>query len=85
MDLEEFETRDLLQELIDRDVIDEAAAQRLLAKEQENEPPSPPRPPIAPGDSEFAAALDEMRCGRRREALVHLERALGGDWLGQLS
>ena len=84
VDLDEFSTEQLLQELIDRDVITEGDAVAIV-----NADPNPlaARPCIAmlgPAD-ELRTATHELRSGRRGEALIHIERFLGSEWIGRLS
>lgn len=79
VDLEDFQTDQLLQELIDRKVITESQASALLAREAVS----------IEGDvipqSELDAAREELARGRKTEALIHIERVLGSRWIGELS
>jgi hypothetical protein len=76
--LDEFGTGQLLQELINRAIITEAAAAVLLRREGVEQLPK------GIDGNELCEAREELLRGRRREALIHLERALGREWLGAL-
>lgn len=87
VDLSEFDQEQLLQALIDAEWVTEAEAaaiaerarsgERLEAKAAIKPPPFPPE--------ELEAAGEELRCGRRVEALIHVERFLGREWAGVLT
>jgi hypothetical protein len=72
IDLDDFDDDDLIDELAARHILTPAEATRLKSGE-----------PIGPAETEVASW--HMRCGRRHEALIHLERALGRDWIGRLT
>lgn len=82
IDLDEFEPAELLQALINAKYLSNEEAERLLARGKAQERL----------DFDFSAGLDnaeldiahdELVRGRKQEALVHLERALG--WRGLAS
>ncbi|MGN7738275.1 hypothetical protein [Ensifer sp. 22564] len=81
VDLEDFDTEQLLQGLIDGKVISEAEAE-MLSK----------RSSVHAGQLEFSGAVaDELTIarqylhrGNREEAIIHLERFLGREWIGAL-
>ena len=78
VDLSEFDVGQLLQELLDRGVIDEAIACALLAREK-------PQLPDAGIEDELSCAREELARGRASEAIIHIERLLGREWIGSLS
>lgn len=90
VDLDEFRTASLLQELVNRGIINETEAAALLARESEKEPSPLLRKnvinAVGPIDEEsLSVALEYAQRHNRAEALIHLERALGRDWNGMLS
>lgn len=85
VDLVDFETNELLQALIDRKAITEADALRILRKEAVEEASSGSAGTMAGTMDELAIAEEEIKRGRREEALIHLERGLGGPWIGRLA
>ncbi|MCS0497901.1 hypothetical protein [Ancylobacter mangrovi] len=80
VDLSDFDTGQLLQELIDRQIIESADAEKLLAREKITVQGTA----ISPND-EICLARSELAIGRRSEALIHIERALGNDFIGRLA
>lgn len=74
VDLEEFSTSDLLDELAFRDVITEEMAEELRTKKKA--PTTNPPMVAAPDEDEMAEALWSMSRGRKIEALIHFERAI---------
>lgn len=78
-ELNDFDTDQLLQALIDRRLITEAEAERVLSRE--GDAIAPTYGLIA---DELALARHEIYVGRRDEALIHLERALGSPFVGRL-
>ena len=83
-DLSDFDADQLLQALIDMGTISEAEAVAIKArggfKSQEEGVPI-----IAMDADHVDDAWNELIRGRRAEALHHLERALGNQWIGRLS
>ncbi|WP_428031531.1 hypothetical protein [Ancylobacter sp.] len=79
VDLVDFDTGTLLQELINRKVISEPAAEKLLARDDTGLRLEPLE------TDELNVARYELVNGRRGEALVHIERALGPEFIGRLS
>jgi NAD(P)H-hydrate repair Nnr-like enzyme with NAD(P)H-hydrate dehydratase domain len=84
LDLSEIENETLLQLLIEAEVLSEKEAEQLLRRADD----------IVFGcgfgldeidADEVEAARAELMAGRRGEALIHLERALGGDFTGRLA
>lgn len=73
-DLEDFDTEQLLQELINRKVITESTAVGLLVGRK-----------AATNDEDLLIASHEIILGHKAEALIHIERALGGDFIGRLA
>lgn len=78
VDLEEFNDAQLLQELIARGYIDESEADRIVNRVVNSI--------VNDTDySEIAAAWEYASRGDKNEALVHIERALGNEWIGRLT
>lgn len=79
--LDDFDELQLLQALIDAKWLTEneasAIQKRAATKEKTNV--------LASADAdELLEASDHLRRGNRHEALIHLERFLGRDWIGAL-
>lgn len=84
--LDEFDETQLLQALIDAKWIDEKEAEAIEKRAS--------RTAVDSGKSIFSAnvadaeelseARDNLRRGRKAEALIHLERFLGREWSGML-
>lgn len=82
VDLYEFSVAQLLQGLINTGSITEDEAEAI-----QNRPSSEEKTRVlaaAPVDEELQIAKDCLRRGTRSEALVHLERFLGRDFVGVL-
>lgn len=79
-ELNDFDTDQLLQALIDRRAITEAEAERVLSRESDAI-----KPTYGLVADEIALARHEIHIGRRDEALIHIERALGSPFLGRLA
>lgn len=77
--LDSFDTGQLLQELISRSIISETDATKLLEREKPDFYQAPKEP------EELDVARYELVNGRRGEAIVHIERALGREFIGRLS
>lgn len=84
IELNDFDKEQLLQALIDANWLteEEAAAIALRASRKSKE--KIPVVPDAALSEEYQIACDEMRSGRRHEAIVHVERYLGREWIGKL-
>jgi hypothetical protein len=87
VDLDDFSEKQLLQALIDASWISEEEAEAIETRS------SAKGAKAAIGTLEKAAALDDdelyeartqLLRGNRSEALIHLERFLGRDWIGTL-
>lgn len=88
VDLDQFSEKQLLQALIDASWISEEEAEVIETRS------SVKGAKTGIGTLEKAAALDEddelyeartqLRRGNKSEALIHLERFLGRDWIGAL-
>lgn len=83
VDLSDFEADQLLQALIDNEVITKTEAEQLLDRVDDNPFEIDIRFLIDAGELEEARA--DLFSGRRAEAFIHLERALGGDFVGRLA
>lgn len=81
-DLADFDTAQLLQALIDDKVITEDEAATLLKRSNALENLAVQ---FALDDNHVDLAWGELIRGRKGEALHHIERALGNQWLGRLS
>lgn len=77
--LSNFSTKQMLQEMINRKVMPEATAEAFAAIDENGKHLFS----VDVAELEFARA--ELFSGRRAEALIHLERALGGDFIGRLA
>lgn len=75
VDLDDFDDKDLIEELVSRGTITKSQGKMILRGN-----------PVKAGVdlAEVEVATCEIRMGRKREALIHLERALGHDWIGRL-
>jgi hypothetical protein len=80
VDLEDFSNAEILQELIDRDLISEAAALQLLKPDGQ---PEIRKPHFHAAD--YESAFDRAMRGQKSDALHFLERALGTEWIGALT
>ena len=84
VDLDDFDERELLQQLIDVGWLTEAEAVAITARASKKT-----ESPVLDGARIDAVALDDaladITCGRRQEALIRLERALGREWVGRLA
>lgn len=79
-DLDEFDTAQLLQGLIDDKAITELEAELILNRKNKG------GGRILADDTEYLLeATIEMRRGRKREALIALEEYLGREWRGVLT
>lgn len=74
LDLEDFDTNQLLQELINRQIINESTAAGLLSGRK-----------AATSAEDLLIASHEIILGHKTEALIHIERALGGNFIGRLA
>lgn len=83
VDLIEFNNDQLLQGLIDSKWLTESEAEAIKARAARNERASTVLE-SAPATEELAEATADIRRGRKSEALIHLERFLGRDWIGRL-
>lgn len=84
VDLSDFDTDQLLQALIDDGAISEGEAAAIKARGRrlgDVEKPSVIR--VQPDHVD--EAWNELIRGRKGEALHHIERALGNQWIGRLS
>ena len=81
--LSDFDTEQLLQELIDNMTITEAEALRIMSRGSAFSPA--PEGVIGADPDHVELAWIEIQRGRKTEALHHIERALGNQWLGRLS
>jgi hypothetical protein len=84
IELDDFDKEQLLQALIDANWLseEEATAIALRASRKSKDKISV----ISDGaiSEEYQIACDEMRSGRKHEAIVHVERYLGREWIGKL-
>lgn len=80
VDLDEFDTEELLQALINRGSISESDALAIAARDT-----SVLKSLGALNPDELGLAQDEFARGRRDEALIHLERFMGRGWIGALT
>lgn len=80
VDLDDFSETQLLQALIDAKWISEEEADAI---EKRSSVKSDGTIFIKP-DTELLNATDCVRRGNKQEALIHLERFLGRDWIGVL-
>lgn len=78
LDLDEFDTGQLLQALVDAKAISESEAE-AISKRSSLDSSLP-----FSGEDELSIASQYIRRGNREEALIHLERFLGRDWIGAL-
>lgn len=76
-ELEIISTQDLLRELIERDVLTETEVTSILLGVAPNT--------VGGVDDPIGRARDELCRGNRTEAMIWLERALGGDFVGRLA
>lgn len=84
MDLTEIEAETLLQPLIDAELLSEKEAEQILRRAEDIvDDLGFSTAEIDPDELEAARA--ELMGGRRGEALIHLELALGGDFTGRLA
>lgn len=84
VDLEEFDTDQLLQGLIDNEMTTEAEA--LSIKERGGVNMEPDKKVVVAADAELVDdAWNEILRGRKGEALYLIESALGSRWIGRLS
>lgn len=83
VDLSDFDTDQLLQALIDDGAISEGEALAIKARDGVRGLDKPSVIGIEPDHVD--EAWNEIIRGRKREALHHIERALGNQWLGVLS
>ena len=82
-DLSDFDTDQLLQALIDDGSISEGEAVAIKARGSVRGGEKPSVIRVQPDD--VAEAWNELIRGRKGEALHHIERALGNQWIGRLS
>lgn len=85
IDISEFAPEQMLQGLVDAKWLS-SDEMHLIAKRAEDREKQPLRFSYGPLDLDevdFAAA--EIAAGRRAEALIHIERALGSNWIGVLT
>lgn len=85
VDLDEFDADQLLQALIQAELLTEEEAMAILARGKKNFVPH--EQIVKPDESavELEDAREELLRGRKREALIHIERALGPRWIGSFS
>lgn len=81
VDLDDFSTEQLLQALIDAKVISESEAESLSKRSAASERQNAFG--VNDADELYTARQYLMR-GNRDEALIHLERFLGREWIGAL-
>ncbi|KAA0684569.1 hypothetical protein DTW90_36125 [Neorhizobium sp. P12A] len=81
VDLDDFSEQQLLQALIDAKWISEEEAEAI---EKRSASKSPVSIFVSSYDDELSEARSNLRRGHRSEALIHLERYLGRDWIGVL-
>lgn len=85
VELYEFEPGQLLQGLIEMRYISEDEAEAVLKRGKIKAEAEPSIFKRERPDDELDAAFHEITLGRRVEALIHLERALGREWIGRLT
>lgn len=83
VDLSDFDADQLLQALIDDGSISEGEAQAIKARGGVRGLDKPSVIGVEPDHVD--EAWNEIIRGRKGEALYHIERALGSQWLGMLS
>lgn len=81
VDLEEFDDEALIQELINREYLTECEAQRIFERDGMEEDWDVPDVDM----NEISTAWEYAARGNKAEALVHIERALGSEWIGRLT
>lgn len=77
VDLDAFDTEQLLQELIHRKILTEGQAFALAKRESKGT--------FDVGADDIEMARTEIMRGRRSEALIYIERALGHEFMGKLA
>jgi hypothetical protein len=84
--IEEFDAPQLLQGLIDGGLLAENEAERVLNRQKVNFDAREKKDEIGRDfpKEELATAREDLAAGRRVDALIHLERFLGRDWMGVL-
>lgn len=85
VDLEEFSPEQLLQELINREYLTEELALAIVAGRKDTAATAGIKARLSSNRADLEHAEDEIRRGRRNEALIHIERYLGREWTGQLA
>lgn len=83
VELDEFDECELLQALIDARWISEDEAFSIKARASSTDKKSPVLT-SGPDAEELAEANYCIRRGMKGEAIIHLERFLGRDWIGAL-
>lgn len=81
VDLGDFSYAQLLQALIDGSVISESEAEQIQKRAKDLSKPVLSK---QPDTWELDVASEYLRRGNRDEAVLHLERYLGRDWVGTL-
>ena len=81
VDLDGFDVEQLLQGLIDSHVLTEAEAEMIAARK----PGAAANTLVLGEPDELSEARWHLAGGRKGEAVIHLERYLGREWLGVLS
>jgi hypothetical protein len=81
VDLDDFSEKQLLQGLVDAKWITEQEAEAIEKRQSTKQGGGILANPI---DDELEEASSQLRRGNRSEALIHLERFLGRDWIGAL-
>jgi hypothetical protein len=86
VDVDDFETAVLLQALIEQQMISEDEAEAILSRNgiKRGEKGTILKGPTRFPSDEFEMAEEEIRRGRVVEALIHVERFLGREWIGRL-
>lgn len=83
IDIDEVDTPTLLQALLNRGALRESEAESIAERRENDFATSGYPPPLEADD--LGIAVDEIRRGNRQEALIWIERALGGDFVGRLA
>ena len=84
IDIDEFSPEDMLQGLIDAHYLTEEEAEKIEKRADRRSSTSLTFDIEAQSRDELEIARDMMRIGKRIEALIHLERFLGREWIGVL-
>lgn len=82
VDLDEFDELELLQGLINAKWISETEAEAISKRAKTRDVKAIP---MDADGAELSCALDCIRIGQKHEALIHLERFLGREFMGRLA